>query len=62
MKRKIGILSGILILIIGILAALPFLYKDKLLVKVKSTLNSQINAKIEFTDFKLSVFSQFTQV
>lgn len=62
MKRKIIIISGIVVLIVGILAALPFLYKDKLLAKVKTTLNNQVNAKVDFSDFKLSVFSQFPKV
>ena len=62
MKRKIAIVAGVLVLIVAILAALPFLYKDKLLVKVKSTLNSQINAKVDFSDFKVSLFSQFPKV
>ena len=62
MKRKILIISGIVVLIFGILAALPFLYKDKLLAKVKTTLNDQVNAKIDFTDFKVSLFSQFPKV
>ncbi|MBA4410581.1 MAG: hypothetical protein C0397_14310 [Odoribacter sp.] len=62
MKRKILIISGIVVLIVGILGILPFLYKDKLLVKVKTTLNSQVNAKIDFSDFKLSVFSKFPKV
>ena len=62
MKRKLLIISGIVVLIFGILAALPFLYKDKLLAKVKTTLNDQVNAKIDFTDFKVSLFSQFPKV
>lgn len=62
MKRKIIIISGVVVLIVGILAALPFLYKDKLLAKVKTTLNNQVNAKVDFSDFKLSVFSQFPKV
>ena len=62
MKRKIVIISGIVLLIFGLLAVLPFLYKDKLLAKVKTTLNSQINGTIDFSDFKLSVFSQFPKV
>ena len=37
MKRKILIISGVVVVIFGILAALPFLYKDKLLAKVKTT-------------------------
>lgn len=62
MKRKVFIISGVIVLIICVLAALPFLYKDKLLAKVKTTLNNQINAKIDFKDFKLSVFSHFPKV
>src|ERR1035437_9855065 len=62
MKRKLLIISGVVVLIFGTLAILPFLYKDKLLVKVKATLNNQINAKIDFSDFKLSVFSHFPKV
>jgi len=62
MKRKIIIILGIIVLIFGTLAVLPFLYKDKLLAKVKTTLNNQINAKIDFTDFKVSLFSQFPKV
>ena len=57
MKRKILIISGIVVLIFGILTALPFLYKDKLLAKVKTTLNNQVNAKIDFSDFKAFAIS-----
>ncbi len=44
------------------LAALPFLFKDKLLVKVKTALNNQVNAKIDFKGFSLSLFSHFPRV
>jgi fumarate reductase subunit D len=62
MKRKIIIIPGIVVLIIGLLAALPYLYKDKLLAKVKTTLNSQINANVDFSDFQLSIFASFPRV
>ncbi|HEY3372687.1 MAG TPA: AsmA family protein [Prolixibacteraceae bacterium] len=62
MKRKLLIITGIVVLIIGVLAILPFLYKDKLLVKVKATINKQVNAKVDFKDFNLSVFSHFPKV
>jgi hypothetical protein len=62
MKRKILIISGVVVVIFGILAALPFLYKDKLLAKVKTTLNNQVNAKVDFTGFKLSLFAHFPKV
>ena len=62
MKRKILIIVGIVILIVGVMAALPFIYKDKLLAKVKTTINSQVNAKVDFTAFNLSVFAEFPKV
>jgi len=62
MKKKLLIITGIVVLIIGIMAILPFLYRDKLLVKVKATINKQINAKVDFKDFKLSFFTHFPKV
>ena len=62
MKRKLLIVAGIVVVILGVLAALPFLYKDKLLAKVKTTLNNQVNAKIDFSGFSLSLFSHFPKV
>ena len=62
MKRKIAVVAGIVVLILGTLAILPFLYKDKLLARVKTTLNNQVNAKIDFSDFKVSVFAHFPKV
>lgn len=62
MKRKILIITGVIVLIFATLAVLPFLYKDKLLAKVKTTLNSQLNAKIDFSSFTVSLFSQFPKV
>jgi hypothetical protein len=62
MKKKILIIIGVIVLIIGILALIPFLYKDKLLVKVKATINKQVNAKVDFKDFNVSLFSHFPKV
>ena len=62
MKRKLLIIIGIVVLVLGTLAALPFLFKDKLLVKVKATINKQVNAKVDFKEFNLSVFSHFPKV
>lgn len=60
--KKLLIVIGVVVLIFGILAALPFLFKDKLLAKVKVTINKQVNAKVDFTDFNLSLFSHFPKV
>ncbi len=62
MKRKVAIAGGIFVLLIALLAVLPFVYKDKLLAKVKTTLNNQVNAKIDFKGFSLSLFAHFPRV
>lgn len=39
--------------------ALPFIFKDKLVQIVKDEVNNNLNAKVEFGDFDLSIFSSF---
>lgn len=52
--------SGIslLVLLILIIAA-PFIFKDKLVQIVKDEANSNLNAKVDFGDFDLTLFSSF---
>jgi hypothetical protein len=52
--------SGItfLLLIIFIIAA-PFLFKDKIVSYVKQLANENLNAKVDFGDFDLTLFSSF---
>ncbi len=63
MKKKIVIIFIIVIAVfIMILAAVPLLFKQKLLEATKSTINKNINAKVEFADFNLSLFKGFPKV
>ncbi|MCX7729196.1 MAG: AsmA family protein [Bacteroidia bacterium] len=58
--KKILKISGISILsIVLVLAALPFLFKDKIIQKVKDTINENLNAKVDFGNFDLSIISSF---
>ena len=51
---------GILILILFILAvSLPYLFKDKIVSKVKEEANKNLNAKVNFGDFDLSLIRNF---
>lgn len=60
MKRKVFIIIGIVLLVfIGILVAIPVFFKEALLEKTKSTINRQINAKVEFAGFRLSLLRDF---
>jgi hypothetical protein len=47
-----------LVLIIGVIAA-PFIFKDKLVQIVKDQANKNLNAKVDFGAFDLTLFSSF---
>ncbi len=47
-----------LVLLIAVIAA-PFLFKDKLVQLVKDEANANLNAKVDFGDFDLTLFSSF---
>ncbi len=48
----------ILVLLIALISA-PFMFKGKLIEIAKEQINEQVNAKIEFGEFDLSIFSTF---
>jgi hypothetical protein len=52
--------SGIsLLLIIVLLIAAPFIFKGKIVAIVKEQANNNLNAKVDFGDFDLSIISSF---
>jgi cell division septum initiation protein DivIVA len=53
------IILSLLLLIIILLIVLPLFFKDDMLAKVKEEINKNVNAKVEFADFKLSLFKSF---
>lgn len=56
------ILIGIFIfifLIIGTMALAPFIFKDKIIAALKSEINNQVEAKIDFGNFSISLFKDF---
>ncbi|HSH53350.1 MAG TPA: AsmA-like C-terminal region-containing protein, partial [Bacteroidales bacterium] len=53
------IILSLLLLIIILLIVLPLFFKDDMLAKVKKEINENVNAKVEFMDFKLSLFKSF---
>lgn len=48
-----------LLLIIILLIAAPFIFKDKIVALVKEQANANLNAKVDFGDFDLSLISSF---
>lgn len=62
MKKIFIGLALVLLLLIGAAIALPVIFKDSILEKVKTLINNQVNAKVEFADFKLSFFRSFPKI
>jgi len=58
-KWFLRILFGLLGLIIIALIVVPRLFKDEMLEKVKEEINNNVNAKVEFVNFKLSLLRSF---
>ena len=48
-----------LLLVILLLIAAPFIFKDKIVALVKEQANANLNAKVNFGDFDLSLISTF---
>ncbi|CAL2079283.1 AsmA-like protein [Tenacibaculum sp. 190524A05c] len=59
MKKIVKIVVSIVLLLVIALAAIPFLFQDKLVALVKETINNNVNAKVEFSDANLSLLKNF---
>jgi len=62
MKKVMIIIAAFLILLIAAIVVLPVVFKGPLLSKVKTTINNNVNAKVEFTDFNLNLWRSFPNV
>ncbi|MFT5667994.1 MAG: hypothetical protein ACI9DK_002194, partial [Vicingaceae bacterium] len=58
-KKIFSGISILLLLIIGTLIALPFIFKDDIVKMVKEEANKSVNAKIDFGNFNLSLIKSF---
>lgn len=59
MKTALKIIGLILLLLIVFIILTPILFKGKLLEITKEEINKNVNAKVEFKDFDLSIFKSF---
>ena len=60
MKKKILISIAVLfILLLAAIIVLPIVFKDKIVAKVKEEVNKNINAKVDFGEFSLSLIKSF---
>ena len=58
-KRFLKILGSLILLLLILLITILFIFKDKLIEMAKDEINSSLNAKVDFGEFDLSVFSSF---
>jgi len=62
MKRILRIFLVFILLILTVLLVTPVLFKKQILNKAKEIANSSVNAKIDFTDLKLTFFKDFPRL
>ena len=62
LKKILTITAITLVVIIGVLVAIPFLFKDKIIAAVKTAANQSLTATLDFRDVNISVFRHFPQL
>lgn len=60
MIKKIFIgIAAFIVLILGAAIAIPIIFKDDIIAKVKTTINDNLTAKVDFGDFSVSILRSF---
>ncbi|MCZ4695037.1 AsmA family protein [Ancylomarina euxinus] len=62
MKKFLKIFGGIILVLILLLALLPYLFKDQIMDRVKVEMDKAVDAKIEIADVSLSMFKSFPKL
>jgi hypothetical protein len=59
MKKALIITGIVLVVLVAVVVAIPFVFKDKINAKVKEEINNQLNAQVDYGDFGLSLIRTF---
>ena len=59
MKKFLRITVGILVALIALMIAIPFVFKDQLVDKSLEVINKNVEANVEFEDVNVSLFRRF---
>ncbi len=62
MKKVVLIITLVFFVLMVGLISIPLLFKQSLLEKTKTSINKNINAKVEFEEFHLSLFKNFPKL
>lgn len=57
--KIIKIILGIILLILVLLFTVPIIFKKQIKARVEQTINSSVDAKVKFEDYKVGFFSNF---
>ncbi len=58
-KKVLWTIGLLIVLVFAAAIALPIIYKDDIIAKVKTTINENVNAEVKFGDFSLSIIRSF---
>lgn len=58
-KKILLVLAALFLIFIGSLVALPYFFKDKIMLKAKTELNKMLNANVYFSDVDMSFIRNF---
>jgi hypothetical protein len=62
LKKALKITAIVLTVLLIAAFALPYLFKDKITLKLKETINSKLNAKVNFKEVDISLFRHFPKM
>lgn len=62
MKKVLFGIAIFLVLLLGAIIAIPYLFKDEIVAQVKTAANESLTAKLEFSDVDISIFRHFPQL
>ncbi|MCM4155260.1 AsmA family protein [Gramella sp. AN32] len=61
MKKALKIFGFVVLTLVILLAAAPYIFESQLKDLLRKTINDNVNAKVEFSDINLSMFRSFPQ-
>jgi len=59
MKLTLKIFGILLVIVIALMVSIPYFFKDQIARAVKDEINKNLNARVDFSDFSLSLFRSF---
>ncbi|MFN8277774.1 MAG: AsmA-like C-terminal region-containing protein [Chitinophagales bacterium] len=59
MKKVMLAVGGVLLLLMAAVVAIPFLFKDQINNTIKAEINKNVNAKVDYADFDLTLLHSF---